>query len=78
MDLCVKTFYKLREFQGIEKKPATRELINWTWALMRDPDFRPKELVAGQIPDLGILFKKSSDYQQATSAEPSSARLMKP
>ena len=66
MDLCVKTFYKLREFQGIEKKPATRELINWTRALMRDPDFRPKELVAGKIPYLGILFKKSSDYQQAT------------
>jgi MoxR-like ATPase len=66
MDLCVKTFYKLREFQGIEKKPATRELINWTRALMRDPDFRPKNLVAGQIPYLGVLFKKSSDYQQAT------------
>jgi MoxR-like ATPase len=66
MDLCVKTFYKLREFQGIEKRPATRELINWTRALMRDPDFRPKNLVAGQIPYLGVLFKKSSDYQQAT------------
>src|SRR5271157_1501617 len=66
MDLCVKTFYKLREFQGIEKKPATRELINWTRALMRDPDFRPKNMVAGQIPYLGVLFKKSSDYQQAT------------
>jgi MoxR-like ATPase len=66
MDLCVKMFYKLREFQGIEKRPATRELINWTRALMRDPDFRPKDLVAGQIPYLGVLFKKSSDYQQAT------------
>ncbi len=33
LDLCVKTFYRLREFQGIEKKPATRELINWIRAL---------------------------------------------
>ena len=65
LDVCVKTFYKLREFQGIEKKPATRELINWTRALMRDPDFRPRDLVAGKIPYLGVLFKKSPDYQQA-------------
>ncbi len=66
LDLCVKTFYRLREFQGIEKKPATRELINWIRALMRDPDFRPKDLVAGKIPFFGILYKKSGDYQQAT------------
>jgi MoxR-like ATPase len=65
LDLCVRTFYKLREFQGLEKKPATRELINWIRALTRDPDFRPKDLAAGKIPFFGILFKKSSDYQQA-------------
>jgi MoxR-like ATPase len=65
LDICVKTFYRLREFQGIEKKPATRELINWVRALREDPDFRPKDLVSGKIPFLGILFKKSPDYQQA-------------
>jgi MoxR-like ATPase len=65
LDICVKTFYRLREFQGIEKKPATRELINWVRALRQDPDFAPKDLVMGKIPFLGILFKKSSDYQQA-------------
>lgn len=65
LDSCVKTFYKLRDFQGIEKKPATRELINWVRALRVDPDFRPKDMIHGQIPFLGILFKKSSDYQQA-------------
>jgi MoxR-like ATPase len=65
LDLCVKMFYKLREFQGIEKKPATRELINWIRALRNDPDFRPKDLIMGKIPYLGILFKKSSDYQQS-------------
>jgi len=64
-DACVKTFYQLREFQGIEKKPATRELINWIRALRTDPDFRAKDLIVGQIPYLGILFKKSPDYQQA-------------
>ncbi len=65
LDISVKTFYKLREFQGIEKKPATRELLNWVRALREDPDFRPKDLVAGKIPFLGILFKKSTDYQHA-------------
>ncbi|MBI5249131.1 MAG: MoxR family ATPase [Desulfomonile tiedjei] len=65
MDVCIKVFYKLREFQGIEKKPATRELLNWVRALMQDPDFRSKDLMLGKIPFLGILFKKSSDYQHA-------------
>jgi MoxR-like ATPase len=65
LDVCVKTFYKLREFQGIEKKPATRELLNWVRALRQDPDFRSKDLLVGQIPFLGILFKKSTDYQHA-------------
>lgn len=66
LDICVRTFYKIREFQGIEKRPATRELINWVRALRADPDFKPKDLLQGKIPFLGILFKKSSDYHQAT------------
>lgn len=65
LDISVKTFYAMREFPGIEKKPATRELINWIRSLRQDPDFRPKDLVLGKIPFLGILFKKSPDYQQA-------------
>lgn len=66
LEICVRTFYKIREFQGIEKRPATRELINWVRALRADPDFRPKDLIQGKIPFLGILFKKSTDYHQAT------------
>jgi MoxR-like ATPase len=65
LDISLKTFYGMREFPGIEKKPATRELINWIRSLRQDPDFRPKDLVQGKIPFLGILFKKSPDYQQA-------------
>ena len=67
MDACVKTFYRLRDFQGIEKKPATRELINWVRALRADADFRPKDLIVGKIPYLGVLFKKSTDYMQAAA-----------
>jgi MoxR-like ATPase len=61
---AIKAFYKLRELDGIEKKPATRELINWIRALNADPDFRPKQLAKGDLPYLGVLFKKSQDYER--------------
>jgi MoxR-like ATPase len=62
LDHTVKAFYRMREFRSIEKKPATRELINWIRALKADPDFKVKDLVKGDIPYLGVLFKKSPDY----------------
>ncbi|MGD8242105.1 MAG: MoxR family ATPase [Desulfobacterales bacterium] len=65
MDNAVNTFYRLRELEGIEKRPATRELINWIRALGADPDFKPQHLPRGDIPFLGVLFKKSQDYQKA-------------
>ena len=64
MENSVTAFYKLREMEGIEKKPATRELINWVRALNADPDFKPKKLATGEIPYLGVLFKKSQDLQR--------------
>ncbi|CAB5153861.1 AAA ATPase, central domain protein [Olavius algarvensis associated proteobacterium Delta 3] len=65
LDISITTFYRLREVDAIEKKPATRELINWIRALKADPDFRPKNLTKGEIPFLGVLFKKSQDYERA-------------
>ncbi|HOK06599.1 MAG TPA: MoxR family ATPase [Syntrophales bacterium] len=65
VDICIATFYRLRELKGIEKKPATRELINWIRALKTDPDFRPKAMERGRVPYLGVLFKKSEDLAQA-------------
>jgi len=62
---AVSTFYKLREIDSIEKRPATRELINWIRALEADPDFKPKKLAKGDVPFLGVLFKKSQDYVRA-------------
>ncbi len=63
---CLETFYRLREIPGVEKKPATRELINWIRALRSDPDFHPGRLAKGEIPFMGVLFKKSSDYIAAS------------
>ena len=62
---CIEAFYRLRELRGIEKKPATRELINWVRALKADPDFQAKSLGRGSVPYLGILFKKSGDLNNA-------------
>jgi MoxR-like ATPase len=64
MENSVTAFYRLREMEGIEKKPATRELLNWVRALNADPDFKPKKLSTGVIPYLGVLFKKSQDLQR--------------
>jgi MoxR-like ATPase len=63
---CIETFYRLREIPGIEKRPATRELINWIRALRCDSDFKPARLGKGEIPYLGVLFKKSLDYGAAS------------
>lgn len=68
LENAVRTFYRLREIKGIEKKPATRELINWIRALRSDPDFRLKDLIKGEVPYLGVLFKKSPDYVIAQNA----------
>jgi len=62
MEDAIRTFYGLRDIDNIEKTPATRELINWIRALKADPDFAPKKLDRGEVPFLGVLFKKSPDY----------------
>jgi MoxR-like ATPase len=68
LDSTIRTFYRLREIKGIEKKPATRELINWIRALRADTDFKVKDLIKGEVPYLGVLFKKSPDYVVAQNA----------
>ncbi|MBI9083698.1 MAG: MoxR family ATPase [Desulfobacterales bacterium] len=67
MENAIGAFYKLRGLDNIEKRPATRELINWIRALKADTDFRPAQLAKGDLPYLGVLFKKSGDYEQAGS-----------
>ena len=63
---CIETFFRLRTLPQVEKKPATRELLNWIRALRMDPDFDPKHLQQAQeIPFLGVLFKKSADFMHA-------------
>ena len=67
MENAITAFYRMRKLDAVEKRPATRELINWIRALRADPDFKPKRLAKGDLPYLGVLFKKTQDYQRAQS-----------
>jgi MoxR-like ATPase len=64
---AISTFYELRKIDGIEKRPATRELINWLRALETDPNFKAGKMIKNKVPFLGVLFKKSQDYDRATT-----------
>jgi MoxR-like ATPase len=65
LENAITAFYAVRDFGDIEKRPATRELINWIRALQADPDFKPEQLAKGDLPYLGVLFKKSQDLHKA-------------
>jgi MoxR-like ATPase len=65
---AISAFYRLRSIENVEKRPATRELINWIRALQKDPEFNPKRLAKNDLPFLGVLFKKSGDYELAGDA----------
>ncbi|MDP8224673.1 MAG: MoxR family ATPase [Candidatus Lernaella stagnicola] len=65
-DAAIASFYDMRKIAGVEKKPATRELIHWVRALISEPGFDIKDLSdSRKIPLLGLLFKKSDDLQRA-------------
>jgi MoxR-like ATPase len=68
LENSITAFYRLRQIDGVEKRPATRELINWIRALQSDPDFNPRQLGKSELPYLGVLFKKSQDHQRAREA----------
>ena len=68
LENSIAAFYRMRQIDGIEKRPATRELINWIRALKADPDCRPQQIGKGEPPYLGVLFKKSQDFQRAREA----------
>ncbi len=57
---ALKTFYMLREVEDFRKKPSTAELIDWINALIAGGI--PYELVAKEVPFLGTLLKKETDY----------------
>ncbi len=57
---ALKVFYSLREVDDFRKKPSTSELIDWIRALIAGGI--PYENITKQIPYVGTLLKKESDY----------------
>ncbi|MBI5525091.1 MAG: MoxR family ATPase [Deltaproteobacteria bacterium] len=68
MESAVRVFCAVRDLPDLEKKPATRELLNWIRALKADPEFKTKNLGRGEVPFLGVLFKKSPDLRIARNS----------
>lgn len=59
LEQAIEAFYQIRGISGIDKKPATSELIDWIRALMMrgvEPDRIPRD-----IPFSGVLIKKDKD-----------------
>jgi len=55
------TFYEIRTYSQLRKKPATSELIDWLNALMIggiDP-----EVIRRELPFVGVLIKKDEDLE---------------
>jgi MoxR-like ATPase len=57
---ALKTFYSLREIDEFRKKPSTGELIDWIRALIAGGV--PHDSIAKEIPFIGTLLKKETDY----------------
>jgi len=57
---ALKAFYSLRKIDDFRKKPSTSELIDWIRALIAGGI--PHEDVSKQIPFVGTLLKKETDY----------------
>ncbi len=54
-------FYKLREKDGVRKKPSTSELIDWLLVLLRGGV--SAEDLGREVPFLGVLLKKEQDVE---------------
>ncbi len=61
MKNAMQTFYDIRSYSQIRKKPATSELIDWLNALIIagiDP-----EKIKAELPFVGVLIKKDEDLE---------------
>ena len=59
LEEALKTFYALRDLQGLRKRPSTSELIDWI-AVLKRAGIAKVELDAA-LPFLGALLKREQD-----------------
>ena len=62
---ALKTFYSLREIDEFRKKPSTSELIDWIRALISGGVSH--ETISKEIPFVGTLLKKETDFDYFTN-----------
>jgi MoxR-like ATPase len=60
---ALETFYVLRSFEGLQKRPSTSELIDWVQALVIG-GIAPERVVA-ELPFLGVVLKTPQDVEMA-------------
>jgi MoxR-like ATPase len=61
LDAALDAFYRVRDIDGVRKRPSTSELVDWISALLAhgvDPDSLERE-----IPFLGVLLKREQDVE---------------
>lgn len=59
---ALKRFYRIREVDGLRKKPSTSELIDWIKALTMGGI--KADRIASEIPFLGTLLKNEQDTER--------------
>jgi len=59
LDLVLKKFYLLRQYDQLKKKPSTSELLDWIGVLLKS-GISEKDLL-DRMPFLGTLIKKEQD-----------------
>lgn len=60
-------FYKIRDLEGIQKKPSTSELLDWIQALMITGVDVKK--ITTELPYIGVLLKKNEDLDTAAEEQ---------
>ena len=63
MDTALKAFYRVRETQGLKKKPSTSELIDWIRLLKIGKQKVKEHTPAHELPYLGALLKNEQDIE---------------
>ena len=59
LNAALRSFYQLRNVPGLQKKPATSELVDWIRALTLSGI--PVEEIENKLPFAGVLLKKNED-----------------
>lgn len=62
IDGVLEAFYKIRDIQGLQKKPSTSEVLDWIQALSIGGI--PVKKLEREIPFAGVLLKKTEDLKQ--------------